>query len=122
MGAEGRAFLGDKEKMKALAAKIESFGYTAEISTDEEHSVQKLIYRQGSQIARLVGYQQLSSPEYQRLLALHKAIGEMDQPPFMVEAESTMQRLKDRQAIDRSHHGDRQERSADSALQGSWVK
>ena len=99
MGAESRAFLGDKEKMQTLATKIESFGYTTEILTDEEHSVQKLIFRQGSQSPRLVGYQQLSSPEYQRLVVLHKAIGEKDQPPFTVKTETTSITLKDRQEL-----------------------
>jgi DNA gyrase subunit B len=99
MGAESRAFLGDREKMQALATKIESFGYTAEILTDEEHSVQKLIYRQGSQSPRMVGYQQLSSPEYQRLLVLHKAISEKDQPPFIVKTDNASITLKDRQEL-----------------------
>jgi DNA gyrase subunit B len=99
MGAESRTFLGDGEKMKSLAQKIESFGYTAEISTDEEHSVQKLLYRQGSQSPRLIGYQQLSSPEYQRLVVLHKAIGELDQPPFIVKSDSTSATLRDRQQL-----------------------
>jgi DNA gyrase subunit B len=99
MGAESRAFLGDAEKMKTLAQKVESFGYTAEISTDEEHSVQKLLYRQGSQSPRLIGYQQLSSPEYQRLVVLHKAIGDLDQPPFIVKNDSTSATLKDRQHL-----------------------
>ena len=97
--AEGRAFLGDKQKVEALAKKIESFGYTTELSTDEEHSVQKLMFRQGSQSPRLVGYQQLSSPEFLRLVALHKAIGEMDQPPFHVKSDSTTTTLKDRQGL-----------------------
>src|SRR5262249_14276915 len=44
-GAEGRGFLGDKEKMAALGQQIEALGYQTEISTDEEHSVDKLIYR-----------------------------------------------------------------------------
>src|SRR5438034_4056504 len=79
MDAESRAFLADQQKMKTLAEKVESFGYSTEILTDEEHSVQKLLYRQGSQSPRLVGYSQLSSPEYQRLLGLHKAIGSLDQ-------------------------------------------
>src|SRR5262249_4428007 len=80
MGTESRALLSNQEMMKALGQKIESFGYSVEILSDEEHSVQKLVYRQGSQSPRLVGYQQLSSPEYQRLVALHKSIGELDQP------------------------------------------
>src|SRR5881409_2753067 len=99
MDAESRAFLADQQNMKTLAEKVESFGYSAEILTDEEHSVQKLLYRQGSQSPRLVGYTQLSSPEYQRLLVLHKAIGKLDQPPFTVKLESSTTVLKDRQAL-----------------------
>ncbi|PYR93856.1 MAG: DNA gyrase subunit B, partial [Acidobacteria bacterium] len=45
MDAESRAFLADQQNMKTLAEKVESFGYSAEILTDEEHSVQKLLYR-----------------------------------------------------------------------------
>ena len=97
--AESRAFLADQQKMKTLAAKVESFGYSVEILTDEEHSVQKLLYRQGSQSPRLVGYPQLSSPEYQRLLMLHKSIGSLDQPPFTVKLDSTATLLKDRQSL-----------------------
>src|SRR5213592_18259 len=99
MDAESRAFLADQQKMKTLAEKVESFGYSTEILTDEEHSVQKLLYRQGSQSPRLVGYPQLSSPEYQRLLVLHKAIGSLDQPPFTVRLDSTATVLKDRQSL-----------------------
>jgi DNA gyrase subunit B len=57
------------------------------------------MFRQGSQSPRLVGYQQLSSPEFLRLVALHKAIGEMDQPPFHVKSDSTTTTLKDRQGL-----------------------
>jgi len=97
--ADNRVFLADAEKMKSLAQKIESFGYSTEILLDEEHSVQKLIYRQGSQSPRLIGYQQLSSPEYQRLLVLHKAIGELDHPPFTAKSDSSSASLKDRQQL-----------------------
>ena len=99
MAADSRGFLSDAEKMKAIAQKIESFGYSTEISTDEEHSVQKLLYRQGSQSPRLIGYQQLSSPEYQRLVVLHKAIGDLDHPPFLVKTETATATLKNRQEL-----------------------
>jgi DNA gyrase subunit B len=99
MAADNRTFLADAEKMKALAQKIESFGYSAEILMDEEHSVQKLIYREGSQSPRLIGYQQLSSPEYQRLLVLHNAIGELDHPPFTAKSDSSSASLKGRQQL-----------------------
>jgi DNA gyrase subunit B len=99
LGADSRTFLSDKQKVESLTEKITALGYASEISIDEEHSVQKVLYRQGSQTPRLVGYQQLSSPEYQRLVALHKAIGEIDQPPFHVKTDSTSTTLKDRQAL-----------------------
>src|SRR5262249_12468687 len=88
MVADGRTFLADKERMKGLATKIQELGYATEISTDEEHSVEKLMYRQGSQSPRLIGYQLLSSAEYQRLIALHKSIGELDHPPFKLKTDS----------------------------------
>jgi DNA gyrase subunit B len=97
--AEGRAFLGDETQMKALTETARSLGYTAELSRDEEHSVYKVIYRTGSQSPRVIGYQQLSAPEYQRLMVLHKAIGELDQPPFNVKSESGLRTLKDRQSL-----------------------
>ncbi len=88
MGADSRSFLGDPEKVRLVAADIEKLGYTPEILSDEEHSVQKLSYRQGSQTPRIITYQLLSSPEYQRLLTLHKAIADIDVPPFHLKTDS----------------------------------
>jgi DNA gyrase subunit B len=99
MGADGRGFLGNSQMMEDLAKKIEELGYKAEISIDEEHSVQKLMYRHGSQTPRLIGYQLLSSAEYQRLIALHKSIGDWDQPPFHVSSDSTRTTVKTRQEL-----------------------
>jgi DNA gyrase subunit B len=87
--ASGRAFLGEAEKVDELAKKLQSFGYTTDVSLDEEHSVQKIVFRQGSETPRTIGYQLLSSAEYQRLLALHKSVGDMDRPPFVVKADSS---------------------------------
>ena len=99
IGADGRAFLGNKEQMQDLANKIQALGYVTEISTDEEHSVEKLLYRQGSQTPKLIGYQLLSSPEYQRLRALHKSIGEHDQPPFKIKTDNNVTTVNSRQAL-----------------------
>jgi DNA gyrase subunit B len=82
-GATGRTFLGDTDKIASLTAKLQSLGYITDVSLDEEHSVQKVTFRQGSQTPSTVGYQLLSSAEYQRLVALHKSVGDMDKPPFV---------------------------------------
>jgi DNA gyrase subunit B len=99
VGADARNFLADQDKVQDLANKIDEFGYKSEVSLDEEHSVQKIIYREGSQTPRVVGYQQLSSPEYLRLMSLHQSIGEMDQPPFTVVTDSANTTLKDRREL-----------------------
>src|SRR5262245_28628492 len=99
VGADARNFLADTAQVQALANTIEGFGYKTEISTDEEHSVQKITYRQGSQTPRVVGYQQLSSPEYLRLVSLHKSIGEIEQPPFTITADGSSTTLKDRREL-----------------------
>jgi DNA gyrase subunit B len=100
LGADGRAFLGDAERMRTLESKIQELGYNTEVSVDEEHSVHKLLYRQGSQSPRLIGYQLLSSAEYQRLLALHKSIGDLDHPPFTLKSENGAPvTIKSRQAL-----------------------
>jgi DNA gyrase subunit B len=85
--------------MDDLAKTIQSFGYTTDMSTDEEHSVQKLVYREGSQTPRTISYQLLSSAEYHRLVALHTAIGEMDHPPFIATTEAGSTKLGSRQEL-----------------------
>ena len=98
-GAESKEYLADKDKVDALTKKIQAFGYSTEVSMDEEHSVQKLVYREGSQTPRTIGYELLSSAEYHRLVALHKSIGEMDQPPFVATTESGSTKLSSRQEL-----------------------
>jgi DNA gyrase subunit B len=99
VGADARNFLADQDLVQDLAKTIDEFGYKSEISIDEEHSVQKITYREGSQTPRVVGYQQLSSPEYLRLVSLHKSIGEMDQPPFTVVTDSSKTTFRDRREL-----------------------
>jgi DNA gyrase subunit B len=99
MKADVRGFLGDQTQVSVLAKQIESMGYFVETAVDEEHSVQRITYRQGSQSPRTIGYQLLSSAEYLRLTALHKAIGDIDQPPFLVKTESAETKMNSRQEL-----------------------
>ncbi|HEX4997213.1 MAG TPA: DNA topoisomerase (ATP-hydrolyzing) subunit B [Terriglobia bacterium] len=87
-GAAGRSFLGDAEKVADLARKLQELGYSTETSMDEEHGVHTLTFRQGSETPRTIEYQLLSSAEYQRLIMLHKSVGDMDRPPFVATATS----------------------------------
>ena len=95
----GSDYLGSKTQMKALAKTIAQLGYTAELATDEEHSLQKVLFRRGSSVVREIGHAQVSSAEYQRLVYLHQASADWDQPPFTVETEKSSVVLEDRQAL-----------------------
>jgi DNA gyrase subunit B len=70
--------------MRALAKSVEALGYTVSVETDPEHSVEKVTFRQGSSVEREIGYAEVSSAEYQRLVRLHEASADWDRPPFTV--------------------------------------
>ena len=94
-----REYLAAKGKMKDLAQRVTKLGYTTTLSTDEEHSVEKIIFRHGSSIERQIGYAEISSPEYQRLVHLHQASGASNQPPFTVKTDKGTTKLEDRQEL-----------------------
>jgi len=95
----GSNYLGSKAEMKALAKAIAKLGYTVELAVDEEHSLQKVLFQRGSSIVREIGHAQVSSPEYQRLVHLHQASSDWDQPPFTVETEKATMQFDDRQSL-----------------------
>ena len=95
-----KGFLAEPENVGSLVRQIESLGYKPEVTLDLEHGAQKIMYREGSQSPRTIGHQVLSGGEFQRLASLHKAIGELDQPPFVVRNEQPGEtKLASRQAL-----------------------
>ena len=98
-GVYDRRHLSDRKAMDALSREIGDLGYIASVETDEEHSVYKIVFRDGSSIEREIGYEQVSSAEYQRLVHLHVASEAWDQPPFTVTNNRGSVELPDRQAL-----------------------
>ncbi len=98
-GVHDRRHLSDRKAMNALSQEISDLGYIAFVETDEEHSVDKIVFRDGSSIEREIGYEQVSSAEYQRLVHLHVASEVWDQPPFTVTNDRGSVELPDRQAL-----------------------
>jgi DNA gyrase subunit B len=95
----GRADLADRKKIRGLVAAISGLGYTARDENDSEHSVQKISFREGSSIVREIGYAQISSAEYQRLVRLHSANAEWDHPPFRIVSGGNETEVGDRQEL-----------------------
>ncbi len=96
---QDRSDLTDKKKVKALARKIADLGYMVKQELDEEHSVQKVLFREGSSVEREIGYGEISSTEYQRLAHLHQESADWDRPPFTVTTEKGSEELEDRQEL-----------------------
>ena len=98
-GIREREDLADKQKVKALAGVIAGLGYEVREEQDVEHSVQKVLYRVGSSVERPIGYEQVSSAEYQRLVHLHEASANWDRPPFTANDSKGSTVLEDRQEL-----------------------
>ena len=98
-GVYERNDLANGKKMKALLKKISGMGYTAKLELDLEHSVQNLLFKEGSSVERRIGYEEISGAEYQRLVHLHQASGDWDQPPFTVVTEKGAVELEDRREL-----------------------
>jgi DNA gyrase subunit B len=94
-----RSDLADKAKVKALAKKISALGYSVTQETDEEHGGQTVLFREGSSVVRQVGYDEISSAEYQRLAHLHEVSADWDRPPFTVTTGKESVKLEDRQEL-----------------------
>jgi len=95
-----KGFLAEPENVGGLVRYIESLGYKSEVSLDLEHGAQKVTYREGSQTPRTIGHLLLSGGEFQRLGALHKAVGESDPAPFVVRnGQPGETKLATRQAL-----------------------
>jgi DNA gyrase subunit B len=95
VNAGSKGFLADPSNVETVKAELASLGYILEVFADEEHGEMKITYREGSQTPRTIGHQLLSGGEYQRLTALHKALRELEQPPFIVRTENQTESKRD---------------------------
>ena len=88
---DNREFLQDREGMKRLAERLGSQGYTVgQLLRDEEHNVFELVVRRGNGEARRVkvGWELVSSADFQKAMAWWKDLASLDKPPFQVYHDS----------------------------------
>lgn len=84
---DNREFLQDSEGMKRLAERFGSQGYeVGELLRDEEHNVFELVIGQGNGEARRVkvGWELISSADFQKAMVWWKDLASSDKPPFRV--------------------------------------
>ena len=98
-GINHRSDLADRAKVSALENQISALGYAVRQEADAEHGVQRVFFREGSSVEREIGYEEISSAEYQRLAHLHEISADWDRPPFTVTTENESVELEDRQEL-----------------------
>jgi DNA gyrase subunit B len=98
-GLRDRTDLADRQHVARIAKAVEALGYAVTEDADEEHGVGKIRFREGSSVEREIGYAEISSAEYQRLVRAHTAAEEWDRPPFTLIAGEKETEIADRQEL-----------------------
>jgi DNA gyrase subunit B len=86
---EKKADFAGREKLEPLLKKIEKLGSKARIEFDEEHSLQEIVFINGSGSEKKINWELASLPEFKRLRALAKDIVLLDKPPFTVQTNES---------------------------------
>jgi DNA gyrase subunit B len=83
---DNRGFLQDREQMTRLAEVLGSAGYkVGELLREEEHNVYELIVVGGAEARRVkVGWELISSVDFQKANVWWKDVSSLDKPPFKV--------------------------------------
>ena len=82
-----RDFLQNKEEMVVLAQRLSSQGYkVGDLLRDEEHNIYELVISAGANegMEVKVGWELISSADFQKGIVLWKDISSLDRPPFEV--------------------------------------
>jgi len=83
---EKKADFGTPDRLRNLERKLKPRGFQTHLEFDEEHSLWKLVFENGSGIERQISWDVVALPEARRLRALAKTVLEFDKPPFVIRA------------------------------------
>lgn len=90
-----KAHFQDKAHMQSLVGRMKEAGLEARLVEDEEHSAQRLMFKEGSDAERAIGIEQAALPEYRRLRSLAQKLSAYNKPPFIVSGKKEPQTIQD---------------------------
>ncbi|MGH9452380.1 MAG: DNA topoisomerase (ATP-hydrolyzing) subunit B [Terriglobia bacterium] len=101
LGAEcgKKAELEEKTKLEWVATDLKDTGLKVNINLDEEHNLYTLAYSNESIGERSIDWELISSPDYRRLLDLHRRVRNFDQPPFVLLTNGDRTTIENRKAL-----------------------
>ncbi|MBI1357090.1 MAG: DNA topoisomerase (ATP-hydrolyzing) subunit B [Acidobacteria bacterium] len=74
----------DRAHLESIVAKLRALDLDVHLFDDELHSAHGISFRDDAEGERILDVEQASTPEYRRLRASAKKLGELNKPPFLV--------------------------------------
>ncbi len=94
-----KAELEQQTKLDAVAAALMGAGFKCAITLDEEHNLYVLKFSNEVLGERIIDWELLSSPDYKRLLDLHRRVQTHDRPPFVIASNGDRITIQDRREL-----------------------
>jgi len=86
-GIETKSQFANRDKLEAVAPKIQKLGYEVELRFDEEHSLHNLVVKgktDNGPYQRTIDHDFVSLAEFKRAVSLTHSLEEYDKPPFFI--------------------------------------
>jgi DNA gyrase subunit B len=89
--------LENRTKLEAVAKDLQAEGFKTDLKLDEEHNLYTLTFSSETLGDRKIDWENLlSSPDYRRLLDLHRRVRDYDKPPFLITSNGDKMTIEDR--------------------------
>ncbi len=79
-----KAELAEKGKLEEVAKQLQAAGFKIALKLDEEHNLYVLTFSNDAPGEHVVDWELISSPDYKRLLDLHRRVRTYDVPPYVI--------------------------------------
>jgi DNA gyrase subunit B len=84
-----KAELETEAKLEGVAGSLNTQGFKTSLRLDEEHNLYTLAVSSATMPERVIDWEVISSPDYKRLLDLHRRVRDNDKPPFSLSTNGT---------------------------------
>ncbi|MEZ5367195.1 MAG: DNA topoisomerase (ATP-hydrolyzing) subunit B [Bryobacterales bacterium] len=91
---DDQSHLKDEAHLKTIVKRMQDVGLDVRLIPDELHEAHGISYKEGTEGERVFGIDQLNLPEYRRLRAVSRRLGEFNKPPFLVVGKKSTETIE----------------------------
>ena len=89
----------EKTKLEAISKDLKGAGFKCALRLDEEHNLYVLILSNDTLGEKTIDWELVSSPDYKRVLDLHRRIRAYDSPPYEIISNGDRVAIRDRREL-----------------------